>query len=46
MMSRAIVKKLLHHPFRSMKDTPEDEEYVAVVRRLFELAGRNGAAGL
>jgi len=46
MMSRAIVKKLLHHPFRSMKDTPGDEEYVAVVRRLFNLAERNGAAGL
>ena len=46
MMSRAIVKKLLHHPIRSMKDTPGDEEYVAVVRRLFNLPERNRAADL
>jgi glutamyl-tRNA reductase len=44
MMSRAIVKKLLHHPFRSLKDTPEDEEYVATARRLFNLPERNGGS--
>jgi hypothetical protein len=45
MMSRAIIKKLLHHPFRSLKDTPEDEEYVAMARRLFNLPEMNGGAG-
>jgi glutamyl-tRNA reductase len=36
-MSQAIVKKLLHHPLLSLKETPEDSEFAAALRRAFNL---------
>ena len=36
-MSQAIVKKLLHHPLLSLKETPEDSEFTAALRRAFNL---------
>jgi glutamyl-tRNA reductase len=36
-MSQALVKKLLHHPIRSLKETPQAEQDAATVRRLFRL---------
>ncbi len=36
-MSQAIVKKLLHHPLLSLKETPEDKEFTAALRRAFNL---------
>ncbi|MDA1096894.1 MAG: glutamyl-tRNA reductase, partial [Chloroflexi bacterium] len=40
-LTRSIVTKLLHHPTAALRDTFQDAEDVAIVRRLFGLASES-----
>ena len=46
MMSRALIKKLLHHPLLSLKEMAEDEGHIETIRHVFHLSERNGDADL
>jgi glutamyl-tRNA reductase len=36
-LSRVLVNKILHTPFQTLRETPQDEAYITSVRRLFRL---------